>query len=57
MSAKRTKSRTSKPAYRITPSLLAKWTDLVNADRDWETYYGNADEPSVMHDFLRSGYD
>ena len=47
MSATRTTSPPNKPGYRITPSLLAKWTDLVNADRDWETYYGNADEPSV----------
>lgn len=47
MSAKRTTSPPNRPGYRITPTLLAKWTDLVNADRDWETYYGNADEPSV----------
>ena len=35
------------PKYRITPSLLNKWTDLVNSDRDWESFYGDADEPSV----------
>lgn len=37
----------SKPKYRITPSLLNKWSDLLNADRDWESFYGDADEPSV----------
>jgi hypothetical protein len=36
-----------KPKYRITPSLLSKWSDLLNADRDWESFYGDADEPSV----------
>ena len=33
--------------YRINPSLLNKWTELVNSDRDWEQFYGDADEPSV----------
>ena len=42
-----TKSLPSRPGYRITPTLLNEWTDLVNADRDWETYYGSADEPSI----------
>lgn len=37
----------SKPKWRLTPSLLNKWSDLVNADRDWENFYGDADEPSV----------
>ena len=37
----------SKPKWRLTPSLLNKWTDLVNSDRDWESFYGDADEPSV----------
>ena len=41
------KMQPSKPGYRITPTLLGKWTDLVNADRDWEQFYGNADEPSI----------
>lgn len=36
----------SKPGYRITPSLLAKWTDLVKADLNWEQFWGSADEPS-----------
>lgn len=36
-----------KPKYRITPSLLSKWSDLLNADRDWESFFGDADEPSV----------
>lgn len=35
------------PKYRITPSLLAKWSDLVNSDRDWESFYRDTDEPSV----------
>lgn len=47
MSMIRTTSQPSRPGYRITPSLLNKWTELVNADRDWETYYGSADEPSI----------
>ena len=47
MSMIRPTSQQSKACYRITPSLLNKWTELVNADRDWETYYGNADEPSI----------
>ena len=47
MSMIRQTSLPSRPGYRITPSLLNKWTDLVNADRDWETYYGSADEPSI----------
>ena len=33
--------------YLINPSLLNKWTELVNSDRDWEQFYGDADEPSV----------
>jgi len=37
----------SRPKWRLTPSLLNKWSDLVNADRDWESFYGDADEPSV----------
>ena len=36
-----------KPKYRVTPSLLSKWSDLLNADRDYEQFYGDADEPSV----------
>ena len=47
MSATRATSPLSSACYRITPSLLNKWTELVNADRDWETYYGSADEPSI----------
>lgn len=47
MSMIRPTSLPSRPGYRITPSLLNKWTELVNADRDWETYYGSADEPSI----------
>ena len=47
MSATRATSPRSSACYRITPSLLNKWTELVNADRDWETYYGSADEPSI----------
>lgn len=43
---RRPSSRQSKPGYRITPSLLAKWTDLVNADLNYEQFWGNADEPS-----------
>lgn len=35
------------PKYRISPSLLNSWTSLVNSDRDWESFYGDADEPSV----------
>lgn len=37
----------SRPGYRITPTILNKWTELANADRDWETFYGSADDPSV----------
>jgi len=37
----------SKPKWRLTPSLLGKWTDLVNSDRDYELIYGDADDPSV----------
>lgn len=47
MSMIRPTSPQSRPGYRITPTLLNKWTELVNADRDWETYYGSADEPSL----------
>ena len=47
MSMIRTTSQPSRPGYRITPTILNKWTELVNADRDWETYYGSADEPSI----------
>lgn len=43
---RRPASRQSKPGYRITPSLLAKWTDLVNCDLTYEKFWGNADEPS-----------
>lgn len=38
---------TKKPRYRITPSLLNKWQDLVDADKHWEEWYGNSDEPSI----------
>lgn len=37
----------SKPGYRITPSLLNKWQDLIDADIHWEEWYGNSDEPSI----------
>ena len=37
----------SRPGYRITPSLLNKWQDLVDADKHWEEWYGNSDEPSI----------
>ena len=37
----------SKPKWRLTPSLLGKWSSLVNSDRDYETLYGDSDEPSV----------
>ena len=47
MSMIRPTSQPSRPGYRITPTILNKWTELVNADRDWETYYGSADEPSI----------
>ena len=33
--------------YRITPSLLNKFQDLLDADRHWEEFYGNSDEPSI----------
>lgn len=33
--------------FRITPSLLNKWQDLVDADLHWEEFYGNSDEPSI----------
>lgn len=35
------------PKYRITPSLLNKWQDLLDADRHWEEFYGNSDEPAI----------
>lgn len=37
----------TRPKYRITPSLLNKWQDLVDADKHWEEWYGNSDEPSI----------
>lgn len=37
----------SRPKYRVSPSLLNKWTSLVNSDRDWEQFHGDKDEPSV----------
>ncbi len=37
----------SRAKYRITPSLLNKWQDLIDADSSWENLYGDADEPSV----------
>ena len=37
----------SKPKFRITPSLLNKWQDLVDSDKHWEEFYGNSDEPSI----------
>lgn len=37
----------SKPKYRITPSLLNNWQNLVDADKHWEEFYGNSDEPSI----------
>ena len=40
-------SKSVKPRWRVSPSLLNSWTNLVNADRDWESFYGDADEPSV----------
>lgn len=36
-----------KPRFRITPSLLNKWQDLVDCDRHWEEWYGNSDEPTI----------
>lgn len=35
------------PKYRFTPSLLAKWTDYVNAEAVYQDIYGNSDDPSV----------
>ena len=37
----------SKPKYRITPSLLNNWQNLVDSDKNWEEFYGNSDEPSI----------
>ena len=39
--------RSMSPKYRITPSLLNKWQDLLDADKHWEEWYGNSDEPSI----------
>ena len=47
MSMIRPTSLPSRPGYRITPSLLNKWQDLVDADKHWEEWYGNSDEPSI----------
>lgn len=44
----------SKPKYRVNPSLLNKWQELVDADKHWEEFYGNSDEPSISsEDYYR----
>lgn len=37
----------SRPRYRFSPSLLAKWTDFVDSDRIWDEFYGSSEEPAV----------
>lgn len=39
-----------RPRFRLTPSLLNKFQDLLDADKLWEKFYGNADEPSVSRE-------
>lgn len=36
-----------RPKYRITPSLLGSFSDYVNSDILWNTFYGSAEDPAV----------
>ena len=43
-----------KPNYRINPSLLNSYWNLVNYDTIWDTFYGQSEEPAVtLEEFYR----
>lgn len=37
----------SRPRYRITPSLLNKFQEYVDAELLWEKFYGSSDDPAI----------
>lgn len=40
-------STTQRPKYRLTPSLLNKFQDLLDSDLNWQTFYGDNDNSEI----------